>query len=68
MKSKLFQYVFEGGGSLCWVFIAAHGLAASSCWGLLFIVVHRLLITVTSLAAEHGLEGLRTSVVEASGL
>ena len=55
MKSKLFQYVFEGGGSLCWVFIAAHGLAASSCWGLLFIVVHRLLITVTSLAAEHGL-------------
>ena len=50
------------------MFIAAHGLAASSWWGLLFIVVHRLLITVTSLAAEHGLEGLRTSVVEASGL
>ena len=31
--------------------------AFSSCgeWGLLFVVVHRLLIAVASLVAEHGL-------------
>ena len=37
------------------MFIAAHELAASSCWGLFFIAVHKLLITVTFLIAEHGL-------------
>ena len=41
---------------LCWVFVAARGLF-SGCgeWGLLFVVVHRLLIAVASLVAEHGL-------------
>ena len=40
---------------LRWVFAAAHGLF-SSCgeWGLLFVEVHRLLIVVASLVAEHG--------------
>ena len=45
-----------------YLFLAALGLrccvqAFSSCdkWGLLFIVVHGLLITVASLVAEHGL-------------
>ena len=44
------------------LFLAALGLhccawAFSSCreWGLLFIVVHRLLTVVASLVAEHGL-------------
>ena len=41
---------------LCWVFVAARGLF-SSCGeqGLLFVVVHGLLIVVASLVAEHGL-------------
>ena len=41
---------------LHWVFVAAGGLF-SSCGerGLLFIVVHRLLIAVASLVAEHRL-------------
>ena len=45
-----------------YLFLATLGLrcwaqAFSSCgeWGLLFIVVHGLLITVASLVAEHGL-------------
>ena len=47
---------------LFYLFLAALGLrccarAFSSCgeWGLLFVVVHRLLIAVASLVAEHGL-------------
>ena len=41
---------------LPWVFVAACGLF-SSCGerGLLFVVVHRLLIAVDSLVTEHGL-------------
>ena len=45
-----------------YIFLAALGLcccaqAFSSCgeWGLLFVVVHGLLIAVASLVAEHGL-------------
>ena len=45
-----------------YLFLAVLGLhccmrASSSCgeWGLLFVVVHRLLIVVASLVAEHGL-------------
>ena len=45
-----------------YLFLAALGLrccvqAFSSCseWGLLFVAVHRLLIAVDSLVAEHGL-------------
>ena len=44
------------------LFLAALGLrcckrAFSSCveWGLLFVVVHRLLIAVASLVVQHGL-------------
>ena len=47
---------------LHWVFVAVHGLfSGCSEWGLLFIVVRRLLIAVASLVAEHGLQacGLR---------
>ena len=41
---------------LHWVFVAAHGLFSScSEQGLLFVAVHRLLIAVASLVAEHGL-------------
>ena len=39
-----------------WVFAAVHGLSwvvASGCYNL--VVLHRLLVEVTSLAAEHGL-------------
>ena len=41
---------------LRWVFVAVHGLF-SGCGeqGLLFVVVHRLLIVVASLVEEHGL-------------
>ena len=41
---------------LDWVFIAAHGTFSScSKWGLLFVVVHRLLIVEAFPVAEHGL-------------
>ena len=42
---------------LCWVFVAARGLLLS-CGEqrLLFVAVHRLLIAVASLVAEHRLE------------
>ena len=40
---------------LCWVFVAMHGLSlVAASGGLLFIVVHELLIVVASLVAEHG--------------
>ena len=44
--------------------------AFSSCGeqGLLFVAVHRLLIVVASLVAEHGLKGARASLVVARGL
>ena len=41
---------------LRWVFVAERGLFSSSGErGLLFVVVHGLLIAVASLVAEHGL-------------
>ena len=41
---------------LRWVFIAVHGLSSScSKWGLLFVVVCRLLVAVASLVVERGL-------------
>ena len=50
-KFYLFIYFW-----LRWVFIAARGLLSScSKWGLLFIVVRRLLIVVASLVAERRL-------------
>ena len=51
-----FIYLFIFG--CVWVFIAVHGLF-SSCgeWGLLFVVVHGLLIVVASFVAEHGFQG-----------
>ena len=40
---------------LRWVFIAARAFSSCGEPGLLFIAVHRLLIVVSSLVAEHGL-------------
>ena len=55
---KIFTFFFK----FIYLFLAALGLrcctrAFSSCgeWGLLFVVVHGLLIAVASLVAEHGL-------------
>ena len=46
-------------GLLCctWAFFSCGERAFFSCgeWGLLFVVVHGLLIAVASLVAEHGL-------------
>ena len=43
---------------LLWVFTAVLGLSlAAVSGGLLFIVVHSLLIAVAPLVAEHGLQG-----------
>ena len=48
----LFIYYFW----LRWVFIAARGLSlVVASGGLLFVVVHGLLIAVASLVTEHGL-------------
>ena len=44
------MYVFW----LCWVFAAAQAFSSCGEWGLLFVAVHRLLITVASLVVEHG--------------
>ena len=51
----LFTYLW-----LCWVFAAAHGLS--------LVVMHGILIEVTSLVVEHKLCGVRASVVAACGL
>ena len=40
---------------LRWVFIAAQAFSSCGEWGLLFVVVHGLLIAVASLVAEHRL-------------
>ena len=39
---------------LCWVFVAAWAFSSCGEWGLLFVVVHGLLIAVASLVVEHG--------------
>ena len=40
---------------LCWVFIAAQGLSlVTASGGSSLVAVHRFLIVVASLAAEHG--------------
>ena len=51
-KISLFIYLFLAALGLC-----CYTRAFSSCGerGLLFVVVHRLLIAVSSLVAEHGL-------------
>ena len=67
--SLLFYFIFLNGLlfkiflNFIYLSLAALGLhcctrAFSSCgeWGLLFVAVHRLLIAVSSLAAEHGLQ------------
>ena len=41
--------------SLCWVFTAASGLSPGMVSGGTLVASHRLLITVASLVAEHGL-------------
>ena len=40
---------------LCWVFVAARAFSSCGEQGLLFVAVHRLLLAVASLVAEHGL-------------
>ena len=40
---------------LCWVFIAVRAFSSCGERGLLFVVVHGLLVAVASLVAEHGL-------------
>ena len=40
---------------LHWVFVAMHALSSCAEQGLLFVALHRLLISVASLVAEHGL-------------
>ena len=40
---------------LRWVFVAACAFSSCGKWGLLFVVVHSLLIAVASLVVEHGL-------------
>jgi len=50
------------------VFVALWVLSSWSEQGLLFIVVHGLLIAVSCLIAEHGLYGVRISVVVVPGL
>ena len=46
-----------------YLFLTVLGLHYCSKQGLLSIVIHRLLNALASLAAEHGLEGARASVV-----
>ena len=51
------------------MFIIAHGLSLVAVGdGVLFVVVHRLLIAVVSLDTEHRLQGTQASVVAASRL
>ena len=50
----IFLYKFFFFFWLCWVFVAARGLSLVGEQGLLFIVVHGLLIVVASLVVEHG--------------
>ena len=64
----LFIYLFLKYILKIYLFMAALGLhccarAFSSCreWGLLFLEMHRLLIVVASLVAEHGLQMCRLS-------
>ena len=58
----VFISFFKKRNLFIYLFLAALGLrccaqAFSSCseWGLLFVVVHGLLVAVASLVAEHGL-------------
>ena len=52
-KKYLFIYLF--GGTALGLCCCARAFSSWGEWGLLFIVVHRLLIAVASLVAEHGL-------------
>ena len=51
-KINLFIYLFLAALGLC---CCVRAFSSCSEWGLLFIVVHRLLIAVASLVVEHGL-------------
>ena len=50
--SFLFKFIYLW---LCWVFVAAWAFSSCGKQGLLFVVVHGLLIAVASLVVEHGL-------------
>ena len=73
VMAKLFFFLIIY--SFIYLFLAALGLcccarAFSSCskWGLLFVVVHGLLIVVSSLVAEHGLYACRLQKLWHMGL
>ena len=54
---------------LCWVFVAACELFPNcGKWGLLFVVVHRILTVAASFVAECRLQGMQASVVVVFGL
>ena len=53
---------------LCWVCVAACGLPLVMVRGLLFVVVHGLLVAVTFLVVDQGAQGVWASVVTACGL
>ena len=61
MFKKIFYF------RLRWFFIALHGLSLVGEQGLLFTVVHRLLLAAASLVAEHG-SRLRDLSIAAPGL
>ena len=49
--------------------ILCFSFSPSSCdkWGLLFVVVHRLLIELGSLVVEHGLQGVWAQYLQLPG-
>ena len=69
IHTQHFSFFFFFNFWLCWVFVAVHGLSlVAESRGYSLVAVHRLLIAVTSVAAEHRLYSARASVVGAPGL
>ena len=55
--------------SLSWIFIAMHGLSlVSASRGFSLVAMHRLLIVMTSLVAEHRLQGTQARWLRPTGL
>ena len=56
IHTQHFSFFFFFNFWLCWVFVAVHGLSVvAEIRGYSLVAVHRLLIAVTSVAAEHRL-------------
>ena len=51
-KRKFIYFIYFW---LHWVFVAVRGPSSCGEWGLLFVVVRRLLLAVASLVLKHGL-------------